>query len=184
MRERARALDLLNRIVFFGDWVPYNDRQNYLLEADLGISLHRDGLESHFAFRTRLLDYIWAGLPMVVTRGDSLADLVEQRKLGRVVPAGDAATLAAAILELLAGQARAESASRFAAVAAEFTWEKAVQPIARFLEAPHHAPDARQALDQLELAARVKTLEETLTNINRGKVMRFLRWVDQLRGLR
>lgn len=179
--EKARALNLLDRYVFFGDWVPYAERANYLLEADLGVSLHRDGLESRFAFRTRFLDYIWAGLPLVVTQGDPLAELVQQRGLGRVVPPGDVDALATAILELLSGDARRDLAPRFAAVAESLTWEAVVQPIVRFMQAPRFAPDARRALDGLELASRVKQLEETLTQINNGRVMRVLRWLDRLR---
>ena len=38
-----------------------------------------------FAFRTRLLDCFWAGLPVVTTRGDVLGELVERRGLGRGV---------------------------------------------------------------------------------------------------
>jgi hypothetical protein len=179
--ERARGLNLLDRYVFFGDWIPYAERANYLLEADLGVSLHREGLESRFAFRTRFLDYIWSGLPMVVTQGDPLADLVQQRGLGRVVPPGDVNALTAAILELLSGDARRELAPRFAAVAEAFTWEAVVQPIVRFMQAPRFAPDARRTLEGLELADRVKQLEETLTQINNGRVMRALRWLDRLR---
>ena len=29
-------------------------------EADLGVSTHREHLETHFSFRTRMLDYLWA----------------------------------------------------------------------------------------------------------------------------
>jgi hypothetical protein len=34
-------------------WVPYEERQSYLLEADLGISAHHDHLETRYSFRTR-----------------------------------------------------------------------------------------------------------------------------------
>ena len=79
--------DCADRVVFFNeDWVPYEQRGAYLLEADLGVSAHFDDLESRFAFRTRLLDCFWAGLPVVTTSGDSLGDLVERRGLGRTVP--------------------------------------------------------------------------------------------------
>jgi GT2 family glycosyltransferase/glycosyltransferase involved in cell wall biosynthesis len=184
VRQRAADLGLLDRHVFFGDWIPYAERANYLLEADLGVSLHRDGLESRYAFRTRLLDYFWAGLPMVVSRGDPLADMVEQHGLGRVVAPGHVEAVAAAIAELLDQPSlRASLAERFAQVASEFTWARVVEPIARFMEAPRFAPDARRALEALEPAARVKALEETLRTINQGRVMRVLRWIDRLRGL-
>ncbi|NJP07416.1 MAG: glycosyltransferase family 4 protein, partial [Chloroflexaceae bacterium] len=66
----ADELGLRDTTVFFNDhWVPYTERGRYLLEADIGISTHLEHIETRFAFRTRVLDYIWAGLPMVVSDG-------------------------------------------------------------------------------------------------------------------
>ena len=53
--ERARALaaelGLLDRIVLFNDeWVPYEERADWLLEADCAFSTHDDHLETRFAF--------------------------------------------------------------------------------------------------------------------------------------
>ena len=74
----AEELGLLDRSVFFNfGWVPYEERADFLLEADLGVSAHEDNVETRFAFRTRMLDYLWAGLPIVTTQGDVLAELVE-----------------------------------------------------------------------------------------------------------
>ena len=47
------------------------------------VSAHFDDIETRFAFRTRLLDYFWAGLPIVTTDGDVLGDLVLEAALGR-----------------------------------------------------------------------------------------------------
>jgi glycosyltransferase involved in cell wall biosynthesis len=55
-RALAERLGLLDRVVIFNDWVPYDSRQNWLLEADLGLSLHQSSLEARFAYRTRMLD--------------------------------------------------------------------------------------------------------------------------------
>ena len=69
-RELASRLDLLDRRVFFNDgWVPYEERADWLLEADCAASAHTDNLETRFAFRTRLLDCFWAGLPVACTEG-------------------------------------------------------------------------------------------------------------------
>ena len=72
MATRARGLadqlGLTGTHIFFNEgWVPYEQRGDYLLEADLGVSAHFDDLESRFAFRTRLLDCFWASLPVVTT---------------------------------------------------------------------------------------------------------------------
>ena len=63
-------------------WVPYDEREAYLVEADLGVCAHHDHLEARFSFRTRVLDHFWAGLPSVLTGGDAMGELVERRGLG------------------------------------------------------------------------------------------------------
>jgi GT2 family glycosyltransferase/glycosyltransferase involved in cell wall biosynthesis len=137
----AEALGLADRTLFL-DWVPYAERAAYLLEADVGVSLHLEGVETRFAFRSRLLDYLWAGLPLVCTRGDTLADLVEREGLGRVVPPGDVAAVAQALRDLLAQpDLRARLAPRFAAVAATLTWDRAAAPLVAYCRAPRRAPD-------------------------------------------
>jgi hypothetical protein len=82
--------------------VPYQDRDAYLLEADIGVSLSIDSIENRFAVRARLLDYLWAGLPSVVTSGDDYAQLLQNAGLAVVVRPGDAAETAQAILRQLA----------------------------------------------------------------------------------
>src|SRR5215210_6921404 len=76
---RARDLGLLGRVVRFNDgWVPYAERGAWLLQADCAVAAHHDHLETRFAHRTRLLDCLWAGLPVVCTRGDELAERIER----------------------------------------------------------------------------------------------------------
>jgi glycosyltransferase involved in cell wall biosynthesis len=146
----ARDLGVLDTHVFFNDWVPYTDRWRYLIEADLGLSTHRDHLETHLSFRTRMLDYLWTGLPIVCTEGDVFASLVAERGLGRVVRPGDPGALASAIEALIDDKdERARCRRRLLEVAEEFRWRRVVAPLARFCDAPRCAPDgatARRAL--------------------------------------
>ena len=62
----------LDKSVIFGDWAPYDLREAYLLEADVALTAARDLAETRLSFRTRVLDYLWAGLPVVATDGDVL----------------------------------------------------------------------------------------------------------------
>lgn len=141
-RERARALGLLDRHVFFNDWVPYTERARYLAEADLGVSTHREHLETHFAFRTRMLDYVWARLPIVCTDGDVFAALVRREGLGAVVPPGDPAALAGAIDRLLGDPgARTAARERLGRLGREMQWSRVVAPLERFLRDPRSAAD-------------------------------------------
>ncbi|MNX50971.1 D-inositol-3-phosphate glycosyltransferase [compost metagenome] len=141
-RALARELGAMGRSVhFLEDWIPYQDRGALLLEADAAFTAHRDHLETRFSFRTRVLDYLWAGLPILTTAGDSMADLVTREALGEAIAAGDVEGWAAALLRTASDDAgRAAQASRARGVSARFTWEHAVAPLARYCEAPYHTP--------------------------------------------
>lgn len=141
--ELAAQLDLLDRVVFFNEgWVPYEERMNYLLDASIGVSTHRLHLETEFSFRTRILDYLWAGLPMVVTEGDGFAQLVERRGLGCVVPEGDVHALADAIVRVLSdAQLRTTMSERVVEAADEFRWPVVLQPLVAFCDNPRTAAD-------------------------------------------
>ena len=142
----ARELGVLDTSVFFNDWVPYGDRWQYLKEADLGLSTHRNHLETRLSFRTRMLDYFWAGVPIVCTEGDVFAALVAERGLGVVVPSLDADALASAIERLIADpDERARCHRRLLDVAQEFRWRRVVAPLARYCDAPRFAADRAPA---------------------------------------
>ena len=144
--DLARQLGVLDTHVFFNDWVPYADRWRYLAEADLGVSTHRDHLETRLSFRTRMLDYLWAGLPIVCTEGDVFAALVAERRLGLTVRPGDADALAAAIERIIDDeQERARCRTRLLQVAEEFRWPRVVAPLAHFCDAPRRSADASSA---------------------------------------
>lgn len=183
----ADDLDLTDRVVFFNDWVPYADRGAYLLEAEVGLSLHLNHLETRFAFRTRLLDCIWSGLPVVATEGDALADAVETYDLGRIVEVGDVHGVAEAIRMLLDDpQSRAKRAEGFRAAAAQFRWGKTLRPLIEFAREPRRAPDkgritrpARTLAGKARSAWRRGGPRQLLR-----EVVSYLRWqVGQSRGM-
>jgi glycosyltransferase involved in cell wall biosynthesis len=142
-RDLAKELGLLGTHVFFNEsWVDYEDRQNYLLEADVGVSTHLDHVETAFSFRTRLLDYIWASLPIVATDGDSFADLIQSRELGITVPSGDVEALEHALFELLGDDEQNERCrAAMVTCAPELRWSRALAPIVEFCRQPKRAPD-------------------------------------------
>ncbi len=141
--ELSDQLALTGRRVFFNaDWVPYQERGRWLAGADCGVSTHFENAETHFSFRTRLLDYLWAGLPIICTKGDHFAHLVEERELGWTVPPKDPEALEAAIRELARSRTRREEiSSRVLAQAQELTWDRATSPLRAFAKAPFRAAD-------------------------------------------
>ncbi|HKA93822.1 MAG TPA: glycosyltransferase [Acidimicrobiia bacterium] len=153
----AEELGLVGTNVFFNeDWVEYDDRQNYLLESDIGVSTHLDHVETEFSFRTRLLDYLWASLPIVATAGDSLAALIESSDIGVTVPAGDVDALEAALFRLLDDEELNRSCrTAIERVVPSYRWSTVLEPLLEFCRAPSRAPD----LVDPETAAMVGSLQ-------------------------
>ena len=134
--DLARSLGLLDTHVHFHDgWVPYDDRADWLLEADCAIYAHRDQLETRFAFRTRLLDCFWARLPVVCTSGDDLATRVEHARAGAVFQPGDVDGAASALSAVLTA-GRQTYAQPLAGLADEHRWDRVARPLIDFVSAP------------------------------------------------
>lgn len=132
-RERADELGLLDSVVLFNDdWVPYAERAGWLLQADCALSLHAEHLETRYSFRTRLLDCLWAGLPIVCTDGDELAELVRSADLGAVTAPGDAAAVAAGLLGVLE-RGRDSFAGPLAAAAERYRWPVVARPLLEYV---------------------------------------------------
>jgi glycosyltransferase involved in cell wall biosynthesis len=148
--ELAESLGLRDHVVFFNEgWTPYDERDAYLLEADLGISAHFDILETRYAFRGRLLDHVWTGLPTVATRGDVLGELLAERGVARLVDYEDVDGWVDAIDAALATEdTRVGLDSAFAALRTELAWPALVPALARLVEAsePVESSWARDAL--------------------------------------
>ena len=147
-RVLADDLGLTGRHVFFNEgWVPYEERQNYLLDADVAVTTHFHHVETEFSFRTRVLDYFWAGLPTVTTNGDALGELIEHRGLGLTVPPEDVDALAAALATLLDDtELVADCRKRIDEIVPELVWAETLRPLVEFCRAPRRAPDLMQKM--------------------------------------
>ncbi len=133
----ARALQLAEKIgqkdktIVFIEWLEYEAREALLLEADLGVLLQPVHLETRYSIRTRVMDCIWAELPLLISRGDITSEWVVQHRLGKTVPAGQTAQAAEAICELLA-QPKASFSDGFKLIKAWYRWSQVVQPLVNY----------------------------------------------------
>jgi glycosyltransferase involved in cell wall biosynthesis len=139
LQELSAQLGLTGRHVFFNTgWAPYGRRADFLLDADVAVSTHLDHVETRYSFRSRVLDYLWARRPMVLTGGDVLAEEVAEAGLGVAVPAQDDEALEEALAVVLQHPPPPEL---FAPVVERHTWARAAQPLLEFCINPGRAPD-------------------------------------------
>jgi glycosyltransferase involved in cell wall biosynthesis len=124
IRALADELGVLGRTVLFLDeWIPYEQRYDYLREADIGLTLHRHAEEARLAARVRYMDYLSAELPCVLGRGDETAEELGAGGFATLLEDPDPETLATTLLGLLDDPA-ALAAARKAGheLAAERDW--------------------------------------------------------------
>lgn len=156
LRQLAEQLGLTGSHVFFNEgWVPYADRADYLLDADLGVSTHFHHVETAFSFRTRILDYLWASLPIVATDGDTFAPLIVRHGLGAIVPPEDVDALEQALeTYLYDDDAVAKARANVGDFAREFEWPTVLRPLVEFCRMPRRAADLRYVLGEPKKVAR------------------------------
>ena len=126
----AKELGVFGAGVHFIDgWVPADRRADYLLDADIAISAHKESFETRYAFRTRILDHLWATLPSIVTEGDWFADYIGERGLGEVVGYSDVEATKRAILALDDSAHREAARRRIADVREDWRWSATTSPL-------------------------------------------------------
>lgn len=171
-RLRADRLGLLGtRVVFHEQWVPYAERIDWLTDAHIGVSLHHHHVETEFAFRTRVLDYIWARLPVVCSAGDSIAELVARSDLGIVVPCGDPGAVAEALdaLSAVDPSGREARAGRAASVAADHAWPRVAVPLLEACGEPRRAADRTMIADPRGPLSRARATVRRVTRAARPR---------------
>jgi len=147
--QRARALaaelGVEKNVLFCQSWTSYGDRVNCLLDADVAVSAHFDLPETRFSFRTRILDYLWAGLPILTTRGDQLADMIQQSQAGEALGYENVQDWENAIRRLIDDPSlRAKLSAGSRELSKEFHWDQVSKPLVEFCRKPHHLPKYRR----------------------------------------
>ena len=141
----ARELGVLDRLVHFNfGWIDYHIRHEYLLDADVGVSAHLDNAETRYSFRTRMLDYLWCGLPILATRGDEFGDMAGGGPLGVAIDYEDSEAWCVAIRRMMTDAGFvAECRANVERVRVRYTWSRVTEPLAdvcrRVLPSPDRA---------------------------------------------
>jgi glycosyltransferase involved in cell wall biosynthesis len=119
------------------DWVPYERRLDLLRDVDMLVATHRSSLETRLSLRTRFLDALAMGCPVVTSEGGAISRLLREHDAGWVVPERDAASVLAALRQVLSGGEEASGrAARGVEAARRLGWDAALAPLVEFLRHP------------------------------------------------
>jgi hypothetical protein len=124
-------------------WRPLAEVPRLLAEADLAINLDVWCVEGRHGTRNRLMDWVLAGLPVISTPGCELAEELGKAGYLRLVPHGDAAAAARAILTIAAGPDHSRKAAGIGAAYLRRTHAapQCLAPLLVWAGAPQSASD-------------------------------------------
>jgi glycosyltransferase involved in cell wall biosynthesis len=151
VEARCRALGWWGSRVQVHDWVPAERRYDLLRDVDLLVAPHRPSLETRLSLRTRFLDALAAGCPVVTTEGGAMSRLLAEHHAGWLAPAGDAAALSRLLAAALDDPGSRRAGAR--SLAAAFRWDRVLAPLVAFCREPWTDPTKERFAQSLTTVA-------------------------------
>jgi glycosyltransferase involved in cell wall biosynthesis len=135
-RELAGKLGLTDKTVFFlDDWVPYDQRAAYFMDANAAIYADKESLETRFSHRTRVLDHFWTELPTICSDGDYLSSIVKSEGFGIVIEKRTPEAFRDAIQELATNKnLLSQIKSSLHQKKNQYTWEATLDDLVKFID--------------------------------------------------
>lgn len=152
--EAAQATGLLGSHIFFvEERVPHSELAAWYADCDVAVGTYPDSLETHYCLATRLLDYVSADLPTILSGLDVQRDLMKSTGAGVVVPPGDVEALVNAVLKMRCPETRRDCIAEMRQNRRHLNWELITEPIRRYLRS---APSSRrEPLSRVSCVARL-----------------------------
>ncbi|HVT01815.1 MAG TPA: glycosyltransferase family 4 protein [Thermoanaerobaculia bacterium] len=123
--------------VHFEPWSPYDQRAGFYDRFTAALLTFPQSLETDLSLRTRVLDYLWAGIPVVTSSARGTDQILRQYDAGMIINSLDPSEYASAIISLIRDDHRREtmitSSQRFVA---DHQWERVLEPLLSFCRKP------------------------------------------------
>ncbi len=141
LRQAAEAQGLrAPQVVGLDRWIPYAERHLVLNRTSLLAVLHRAGPETTLSFRTRALDGMWAGVPLLLSEGGEVSDLAHHHSWGGVVRPGDVNGTAAALELLLTEREQLRCRANLERARPFWSWNQLIEPLVDALPTLRQSP--------------------------------------------
>jgi glycosyltransferase involved in cell wall biosynthesis len=125
LNQLVRDLHLSEKVIFTGQ-IPFRYLHSYSLMADIGLSIEKDvSLNYHYCLPNKFLDYIQAGIPVLISPMPEMKAIVEKYNIGRIIAGHNPEYLATIFGEMLENTAEMDVFRQNVKKAAQdLCWEK------------------------------------------------------------
>jgi len=164
--QTARAMEHVRRkgynFIRFDPWVPYEERASFYGSFTIALLTFPRSIETDLSMRTRVYDYLWAGLPIITSSAPGTDELLQRYHCGSVIRRDDPGEIANELVNILTDRVRYETmVSGTRAFVIHHQWQRTLRPLLDFC--------ARPAIDREkgEFATRQQVPERPLTLMQR-----------------
>ena len=146
--------------VRFEPWFGYESRGEFFDRFALALLAFPQTLETDLSMRTRVYDYLWAGLPIVTSSAPGTDEILRKHRCGIVVDGASPRAYASALLQAFAQQnAMREGTREFVR---EHQWADALQPLREFCRKPRTDGQKESFAVRMQMPERPPTILERL----------------------
>lgn len=142
--------------VRFEPWVVYEQRSAFYSRFGAALLTFPQSIETDLSMRTRVYDYLWAGLPIVTSAAPGTDELLTRYSAGEIVPSESAEDFAIALVRVLRDDrdGMRDGARRFVD---EHQWSRTLQPLVDFVRAPSVDPHKEVFAATLQVPERSRS---------------------------
>lgn len=135
IRKLVRENGLNGQVILIGA-IPFEQLSGYTRLADIGLSIEKDvSVNYHFCLPNKFLDYIQAGIPVLIAPLPEMKAIVDRYAIGECITSHNPESLAADFDRMLSDPERMNGYRRNLAVAAaDLCWENEEQELIRILK--------------------------------------------------
>lgn len=141
------AVKQLDDVVKFQPWVAYDERDQFYDRFSVGLLTFPQSLETDLSMRTRIFDYLWAGLPVVTSSAPGTDEILQRYDAGIVVDSAAPSKFAEALDGIFSQSETYESlisgTQRFTV---DHQWSRLLEPLLAFCRNPRRDETKRPAV--------------------------------------
>ncbi len=127
----AEENKFLNKYIHIIDWIPYNERTKAYFSSSFAISFYPPSLETELSFRTRVLDFLYGGLPVLALKGSGLEELIFEEDGAYFVERNIPKLIEISMKILKISEEERKIFSK--KIREKFSWEKVMEPLIKHL---------------------------------------------------
>jgi glycosyltransferase involved in cell wall biosynthesis len=149
--DLAVKTGLKDKSIFFNEnWIPYKDRSLFLSESNIGVVCSPNILEANLFFKTRIYDYLWSDLPIILNDCEAFSKIIKEKELGLACKTGDPNDWARQIDEISLNNKLLEKIKEnIKNYKKNISWKKTLLPVERFSQKPTRLKDHKNPSNDL-----------------------------------